>query len=49
MRARVRGDAGFTLNVYTHVLPDDDTRARGVIDAALGERVGQAWAKAGGE
>lgn len=40
--------AAFTLQVYTHLMPDDDERARSVIDAALGARVGQAWANAGG-
>lgn len=42
-------DPAFTLRVYTHLMPDDDDHARRVLDAALGERVGQAWATAGGE
>lgn len=39
--------ASFTLHVYTHLMPDDDERARAVIDAAFGARVGQAWASGG--
>jgi integrase len=39
-------DPAFTLRVYTHLMPDDDDRARRVLDVALGERVGQAWARA---
>lgn len=40
--------ASFSLNVYAHLMPDDDDRARAVLDAAFGARVGQAWARAGG-
>lgn len=39
--------ASFTLQVYTHLMPDDDERARAVIDGAFGARVGQAWATGG--
>ena len=39
--------ASFTLHVYTHLMPDDDERAREVIDGAFGAAVGQAWAEAG--
>lgn len=28
-------DPGFTLRTYTHLLPETDTRTRGIIDTAL--------------
>ena len=38
-------DPGFTLRVYTHLMPADDDRSRQVVDAAF-SGVGQVWAKA---
>ncbi len=34
-------DPGFTLRVYAHLMPDDESRARSVVDAALGSRADQ--------
>ena len=31
-------DPGFTLRTYAHLMPDDEDRARSVVDAALGPR-----------
>lgn len=38
-------DPGFTLRVYAHLMPEAEDRARSAVDAALGPRVGQSWAK----
>ena len=38
-------DPGFTLRVYAHLMPEAEDRARSAVDAALGPRVGQAWAE----
>ena len=38
-------DPGFTLRVYTHLMPAAEDRARSAIDAALGPRVAQEWPK----
>lgn len=41
-------DPGFTLRVYSHLMPADDDRTRAVIDAALAGPVGQQEQRVGG-
>ena len=36
-------DPGFTLKVYTHLLPSSEGRTRRLVDAALGPGVAQLW------
>jgi integrase len=40
-------DPGFTLRVYTHLMPRSEDRTRAVVDAAFGPRVGQVLAGGG--
>ena len=42
-------DPGFTLRVYAHLMPDDESRARSVVDAALGSRADQVRTTRAGE
>lgn len=35
--------ASFTLKTYSHLMPDDDGRARAAIDAVFGRNVAQVW------
>ena len=42
-----QSDPGFTLRVYTHLMPASEDRARSAVDAAFGPARAQHMSKAG--